>query len=64
MKTTLALALALLLALSACSTAPRPLAARPSTPVAAPARDTTGTAYAEGEARRSADWEWYAGGGR
>ena len=53
----------LLLYLSACSPAPRPLARPAARPQLAPA-DTAGTAYAEAEARRCAAWDWYAGGGR
>lgn len=58
MKTTASL---LLLCLSACSTAPRPMAPVRPLPVLT---DTAGTAYAEAETRRVAAWEWAAGGGR
>ena len=62
MKTTPACSL-LLLCLSACSPAPRPLARPAERPRLAPP-DTAGTAYAEANARRVAAWEWAAGGGR
>ena len=64
MKTAVSLLLAFALSLAR-SCAPTPPAARPLVFARLTlARDTTGTGYAENEARRVAEFDWYAWGGR